>query len=209
MKHIVLTLTIFLLSLGGVSIAWGAMSSMHYEIDADYIGVGGAVSTSTNFSLSASVAGLAVGVTSSTSYQVQAGFISNDGGSISLVVNTNSVNLGELSTAAIKSGEVVVTVTTDQSTGFTLSIESLSGGSPHAVSDGAVSVGSEEYGIAATGAHSQLATDAGIATGLVLASASVPVTNDATTLVFKASISPDSASATYSQTIALAAATNF
>ncbi len=209
MKQQLLIMVIFLGSLGSVSAALAAMSSASYQISADYIGVGGGWSSSTNYTLNDSVANLGSGFVSSTSYQVQGGFVSNDSGTIGLSISATSVSLGTLSVSAVSSGSVVATVTTDQSTGFTLAVGSVSGSSPTAVSDGAVTAGSEEYGITTSGTYSAVSTHVAVVAGLTLASASVPVTNEATTLTFKASRNTNSTAATYSQTVVLSAATNF
>ncbi len=204
---LVVSMVIGSLWVGAVAVA--SMSSAHYEISSDYIGVGGGVSTSTSYSLSDAISNLSAGIVSSTTYEVQGGFVSNDAGLISLILSSDIVSLGTLSSASVKTGSVIATVTTDQSTGFTLSIGGVSGTSPAAVADGMVTAGVAEYGLSVSNQYSLTTGDVAVVSGLNLASATVPVTNEPITLAFKASVGPGASAASYNQSIALTAATNF
>jgi len=109
-------------------------------------------------------------------------------GILSMSISGTALNLGTLDIGAVSSASTVATITTDSFTGYTLSIGSVSGTVLTAVSDGAVTAGSEEYGMAVSGADAAFADDRGVSAGLALASANSAVTSREATLTFKAAI---------------------
>lgn len=189
-----------------------AMSSTNYFIYADSLDYGGDLSTSTSNNLQDSVGSeAAIGYGTSTSYEVKAGYQGIEVGTLTLSLGSSSVSLGTLSTAGVVvTSSVLATVNTNSETGYTLSISSVSGSSLTAVSDGAVDgVGStEEYGLALSGTHRAFVTDAAVVSSLALASYNSSVSDDATTLIFKAIRSSGTAANTYSQDLVLTAAVN-
>ncbi len=193
------------------SLVLAAMSSTNYYIYADSIDFGGGVGTSTSYGLQDTLGGYAVGISTSTSYQVRAGYQAAEIGTLSLLLDGNSVNFGTLNSAGVViSSSVAATVNTDSATGYTLSVSGVSGNSLAAVTDGTVDgAGStEEYGLAVSGSHAAYVSDAAIISGLVLSSVSVPASSDVTTLTFKAVRSSGSTANTYSQDLILTAAAN-
>lgn len=128
---------------------------------------------------------------------------------VSLTVSSSSLNLGTLSTASVSQASTTAYISTDSSTGYTLSISGVAGTSISSVADGAVSAGSEEYGLALEGANRAYANDMAVLAPRVLSSNSASVTNDQLDMIFRASISPTSTASVYSQTISLTAAVNF
>lgn len=191
-------------------VALAAMSSTNYYIYSDSLDYGGDLSTSTSNNLQDSIGGeIALGNSTSTSYQVKAGYQGVEFGTLTLSLNSNSVNLGQPAVGVVASGSVIATVGTNSDSGYALSISGLSGTALSAVSDGTVdgSGSSEEYGLAVSGSHSAYINDAAVVSGLVLSSF-FGATNDQTTLTFKAVRSSTSTAQTYSQDLTLTAATN-
>ncbi|OGH64537.1 MAG: hypothetical protein A3J66_01585 [Candidatus Magasanikbacteria bacterium RIFCSPHIGHO2_02_FULL_47_14] len=130
-------------------------------------------------------------------FELRGGFQAMERGSLSLQVSTTSVALGQLSTAAVTTGSLVVTVSTDSTTGYTVTVvedgnlRKGNGGDVDNiddVADGAVTAGVEEYGIRTVGGGGQLAADTAM-TGVALAVASSNMSvSHATTVQFRASI---------------------
>lgn len=185
------------------------MTSTNYHIFADSVNTGGELSTSTNYSLQDTTGESPAGVQTSGSYEVRGGYQAMERGTLSVSLDSNSLNLGELSVSSVASASTVATITTDSDTGYNLSIGSVSGASLHSVIDGEVTAGQEEYGVAVSGVGASFADDQAVTGGLLLASEPGVTTDRAITLTFKASRAAGSASATYSQSIVLATMANF
>lgn len=201
----------FLLVMLLPTVSLAAMSSTNYYIYSDSLDYGGGLATSTNNSLQDSVGGdLALGSSTSTSYQVKSGYQGVEFGTLTLSLDSNSVDLGQPNAGVVATGNVVATVDTNSDSGYTLSISGVSGTSLAAVSDGAVNgTGSaEEYGLAVSGSHAAYGDDQAVVNNLVLASTLSASSNDNTTLTFKAVRSSNSTAQTYSQNITLTAAAN-
>ncbi|MSU75679.1 MAG: hypothetical protein EXS55_04155 [Candidatus Magasanikbacteria bacterium] len=208
------TFFVFLVVLGlgallATPLVHAAMSSASYSIPADGITFGGVEATSTTYGTFSSIGGPPAGNTTSSSYIVRGGFLASDDGSLTLSLSSTSLSLGTLSASSVASGSTVATVNTNSGTGYTLSIGSVSGTGLTGVSDGTVTAGSEEYGVAVAGSNRAFTTDQAIAANLVLASYAGPVTNDQITLTVKASITSNSTAGSYSQSITLSEAANF
>jgi hypothetical protein len=209
MRRVSFLITILLLgSLAFPSASWGLMSSTNYTIFADSVDSGGVLSVSGTYSLQDTVGESPVGSSTSSVYEVIGGYQAMDWSVLVIDINTSTINLGTLNTSEVATSAVVAIVTADASSGYVLSIGSVSGSSLTAVSDGTVSAGSEEYGIAASGIDAAFSTDQGIVAGLNLSSSSTPVTNAQTNLTFKAAISGSSSAGSRSQTVTLMASTN-
>ncbi len=131
-------------------------------------------------------------------FVLRGGFQAMERGSLSLVVSTTSVALGQLSSAAVTSGSLTLTVTTDSNTGYAVTVledgnlRKGNGGDVDNiddVSDGAVTAGVEEYGIRTVGGGGQLAADTAVTgAALTVASLNSPVSLQATTVQFRASV---------------------
>lgn len=190
------------------SVSWGVMSSTNYTIFADSIDSGGVLSASGTYSLQDTAGESPVGYTTSSTYTVIGGYQAMDWSVLAIDIDSATINLGTLSTSQVTTGSVSVAITADADTGYVLSVSGVSGSSLSAVTDGTVSAGTEEYGVAVSGTDAAFADDEGIAAGLTLASSSTPVTSSQTTITFKAAISNSSASGARSQSIILTASTN-
>ena len=192
-------------------IAWAAMSSTNYYIYSDSLDYGGGLSTSTSNILQDSIGSeIAVGISTSTSYQVKAGYQGVENGTITLTLSSNNIDFGQPNASVIVTSSLLVTIDTTSDSGYTLSISSVIGSALVAVSDGAVngSGSAEEYGLALSGSHAAFSDDRAIVSGLVLSSFSSFITNDQTTLIFKAVRSSVSGVQNYSQDITLTVAAN-
>jgi hypothetical protein len=191
------------------SASFGVMSSTNYTIFADSIDAGGVLSTSGTYSLEDTIGETPTGGSASSSvYEVLAGYQAMDWSVLVLDVDTNTVNLGTLSTSAVTTSSATLSVTVDASSGYVLSVGSVSGTSLTAVADGTVSAGAEEYGIAVSGIDAAFADDQAIAAGLNISSSSTLVTYAETVVTFKAAISSASTAASLSQSITFSASTS-
>lgn len=201
---------------GGVlfdpSVLRAAMSSTDYYIYADDFSMGGSLSAGGTYSLQDTIGQSPADISSGGSYSLQAGYQFQTQGQISLSISSSSLGLGTLSsTGASSTASATVTITTDSTSGYVLSISSVSGTSLTAVADGAVDGdgNSEEYGVAVSGTGAAFVNDQAVAGGLTLSSSTIAVSNDATVLTFKAIRGASSTAATYSQSVTLSAVANF
>ena len=186
----------------------GVMSSTNYTIFADSVDSGGALGTGGTYSLQDTTGEFSVGSSTSGTYNVIGGYQAMDWSVLTIDLDTNSIDLGTLSESAVVTSSAVVTVTADADTGYVLSVASVSGTSLSAVSDGTVSPGVEEYGVAVSGTDAAFSNDQAIAVGLNLSSSSTPVASAQSTLIFKAAMSSMSVVGGRSQSITLTASTN-
>lgn len=208
MKKLSLLVIVLLGVLVFPSVSWGVMSSTNYTIFADSVDSGGVLSTSGTFSLEDTAGESPVGYTTSSTYTVIGGYQAMDWSELEMRIDTASINLGTLSTSAVATSSATVTITANADSGYVLSVASISGTSLTAVSDGTVSAGSEEYGVAVSGPDAAFGDDRAIAASLNLSSSSTPVTDTPTVLTFKASISSGSTAGARSQSITLTASTS-
>lgn len=182
---------------------WGEMSSASYSIYSDVIGVSGVeISTSTTYTLSDTVGEMGALVSASSTYYVTGGYQSMVRGSISFSLTSSSLNLGILNSSAVNSAAAVATVNSDDS-GYTLSIYNVSSSIPFTVADGAVTAGSDEYGLSVSGSNASVSGDVAATNGLLLVSSPTPILNDQSTITFKASTAGSATPGAYNQTIDL------
>ncbi|GEM_PF-930040 len=186
----------------------GEMSSTHYTIFADSIDSGGLLSTGGGVVGEDTVGEAMVGVSTGGQYTVRGGYQYLERGYLSVTVSETGLSLGQLNKNAIFSAQTVITVSTDSSAGYFLSFGTVTGNSINSVSDGAVTVGAEEYGVSVSGGASLVTGDVGVTSGLGLARVLSPIDFSTTTLMFKASISDSTTPGTYSQSVPLIVASN-
>lgn len=120
-------LSFFAVLLIGVPIAsaYVASSSM-YRLQSDSINVGGTLSTSTSFRVEDTVGEHAIGTSSSATYVVKAGYQQMQGSFLTVTVPANvtlAPNIPSVS-GGIANGLTSLTVTTDNTTGYSMSINS-------------------------------------------------------------------------------------
>lgn len=128
-------------------------------------------------------------------------------------MSTSSLNLGTLSTSATSSDSLTLTVTTDSSSGYTVSIAedgNLRSGANdiNDVSDTLVSVGAEEYGIHTTGSAGLLSNDTAINGTVNVMTDSGVVSGQTTDVTFTAGISGSTAAGSYSHIVTFTATVN-
>ena len=132
------------------------------------------------------------------------------------LLSGSSADLGALSTSSVKTAVTRMEVTTNARSGYTASISedgelrSSGGASINEVTDGAVTVGSEEYGIETTGDEAQGTNDFVITSGnTAVASSSGFATESRTAVIYKASIDLSTPSGSYSQIVTYLVTANF
>lgn len=206
MRSILVRLGLLVALIGFPTGARGEMSSPTYLIFADTIGVaGGEVTTTSVYTLTDTFSEVAATSTTGSTYTMRGGFQAMERGSLNMTLSSASLNLGTLSATAVSSASTVVSVTTDSATGFTISLSDVSGSMPTGVSDGTVSIGVEEYGVAVSGNGAAYSGDAAVANGLTLVSRGDAVVAEQYTLTFKASKGSGSVAGTYSQNMTVVA----
>ncbi len=187
----------------------GEMSSESYRIFADDFNVGGVYSTSTSYALNDSIGEWPSSLPTSTSYEIRAGFQAMEKGELSLTISDTTLNLGSLSVSAVSSDSATITVSSASETGYTLSITSADSSPIGAVSDGEVTAGSEEYGVAISGTGASFPNDQSIIAGRILATSSLAVSNNVLTMTVKASRTATTAYGSKTQNIVLGLSGNF
>lgn len=195
-------------SLGFPSVSLGVMSSTNYTIFADSIDSGGGLSVGGVYSLEDTIGESAVGSIVSSTYEILGGYQAMDWSVLQIEIDTNSIDLGSLTTAQVASSSALVSVTANAASGYVLSVGSVGGSSLAPVSDGAVTAGQEEYGVAVSSADAVFNDDREIIAGLNLSVSSTAVVAAPSSLVFKAAISAGTAAGVRSQSIILTASTN-
>lgn len=182
-----------------------------YHIYADMVDSGGALSTGGIYDLEDTVGESIATSTSGGVYNVRGGYQAMTSSSISMTISDSSLDLGNLSLVAVNTAGTDVFVSTDDLSGYVLSIASIAWGANVLTDVGsghAVVAGVEAYGVAASGMDSYLVGDWAVTAGQTLASSSTPVSSSGTALTFKATIGGGSVVGAYSQTIVLQASVN-
>lgn len=187
----------------------GEMSSDNYKIYADNFNVGGVYSTSASYAMFDSVGEWPASLPTSTSYEIRAGFQAAEIKELAMSISNSGLSLGDLDVSSVKSDSAIITVTSTSDSGYILSIGSAETSPIAAVSDGTVTAGSEEYGVAVSGTGAAFATDLSIIDGRILASSFVPINGNALTLTIKAARSSTTSYGSKSQSITLTLSANF
>lgn len=187
------------------------MSSTNYHIYADSINTGGTLSTGGSYSIEDSLGETpSTGTSTGGVYQINGGYQYMILGYLTLSIGSNSVNLANLGPNSISMATNTIVVDTNSGTGYTLSVDNVTGSILNNVADGVVSAGADEYGVNTSGGDGVLVADMAVVHGLVLASTTTtPASARSTDLVFKASTGAAPTVANYSQTITLSASANY
>lgn len=194
------------------------MSSANYTNWMDSFNVSGEeTSSSLNYQLQDTLGEIGTGTLSSANYANQGGFRQVEANPIlTFSISDNSIDLGTLSVAAISTANHTITTTTNSSAGYTTTIiedGNLRSGANdiNDVADGAVTAGSEEYGIRTSGAQGQMngADTAITSTTQTVASYSGYINSSATTITYKAAISASTSTGTYGHTVTFVSTGNF
>lgn len=133
--------------------AYATSSSNNFRIDEDFIGGGGLnTESSTNFKAGESIGDIGIGNSSSTNFQSQSGFTTTNDPTLTFIVNTASVNLGNFSAAVAAKGTATFSVYNYTSFGYIVQItgSTIHNGAyniPAMAANAASSPGTEQFGI--------------------------------------------------------------
>jgi hypothetical protein len=151
--------------------------------------------------------------TSGGGVQVRSGVQAQEKGVLTFSLSTSALSIGTLSTTNVAVSYVTTTISTDSETGYSLSVSedgNLRSGANDIddVGDGAVTAGSEEYGIETSGADGLLSTDTAINNSVLIASANGRITARETAVIFHTAISSATPDGTYSHTVTFTSTVN-
>lgn len=107
-----------------IAVVSAQMQSSSYRIESDSVNFAGGLSTSTNYNLESSAGEMATGDLGSTNFNLSAGYLQMVTTFISMSAPSNVTMLPAIAgiTGGVADGETTVTVTTDSSAGYSLSI---------------------------------------------------------------------------------------
>lgn len=207
-------------------------SSASFNLESEF-GIFGGSKSSAGYTLTDTGGGFAVGFGSSANYGTGSGFqyVLAEVREIVFIISTSSVNLGTLSTASVNTVSHTIEIDTNAAQGYQVTV--LEDGNIcripqpcdpandiNDVAGGTVDVGVEEYGLATSKAGQAITQDtscgpdpdnASAITGTAqsVASSSLPIDNDITTLCYAASISGTTAAGSYSHVLTYIATGTF
>lgn len=193
------------------------LSSDNYKVLTSDFRPGG-LSTSENYDASSILGAFEGLILNSDNYKTHGGYGGTlaDVDILSATISNTTVSLGELSTNSVAQNSITITATSNSTTGYTIRMsenQNLSDGSNdiNDVTDGTVSAGSEEYGIRTAGTAGQFNnTDTAITSSLkTITNHGSAVTDQVTTVTFKASIASDTTAGSYNHTVTFATVSNF
>ena len=189
------------------------MNSESYINWMDSLNFGGEeTSSSTNYKIQDTLGEIGTGGITSTNYAGLIGFRQTEADpTITFSISSSSVNFGTLSSGAVSTGTITVTTTTNAINGYVTTIyedgnlRTVGGADIDDVADGAVSAGSEEYGIRTSGAQGQMngADTAITSTAEAVASSSSWINGSAVVITFKAAISSTTEVGSYAHSVTL------
>lgn len=206
-KKLFLTAVLFFIFLPG-TITSQTLTSENYTIESSVLSGGGVSSTSANYILTETLSEPFATSTQSSNYQALGGFWYASQGRLSASVSSATINLGDFSRNSVSTASQTFTVTSTVVTGYSIQMTEdgnlRSGGNDvDDVSDGAVSAGSEEYGISTSGTDGQYnATDTAITDAYkTISTRSSTADGVQTTVTYKASVSAGTEEGTYSHSV--------
>ena len=187
------------------------MTSTNYTIFADDFN-SGLVFSSTTYRLEGTAGESPVGDMSSSTYQIVGGYNAMGRTNLTLSISDDSLNLGTLASTQINSASTDIIVTTDENSGYTLSISDVNWtqSSLPDVVGGSVDIGVEEYGFSISGGDVNVALigQDNVVAAATLMSSTTAVTNSVSTVTFKASIGGSTISGSRSQSITISVSNN-
>jgi len=201
-------------------------SSANYKLEGEF-GIFGGAKTSANYRLTDTGGGFAVTFGDSANYRSCSGFqcVIAQVPTITFSLSASSINLGTLTTGAVNTASHTISVTTNLG-GYTARVVEdgdLRRGTDtiNDVADGAVTAGSEEYGLATSESGQQITQDTDCpnaaynATGVTTSPQSVAshpgptYTAETTTICYAASIAGSTAAGNYQQILTYIATGSF
>lgn len=126
---------------------------------------------------------------------------------LSLTISDNTMDLGLVTTATVKTDQHTITVSSSAINGYTCSVVEDgnlrdNGNDINDVADNTVTAGSEEYGITTSGSDGLLGNDQAISEiSLDVACNAGPVTESATTIIYKTAVSSSTLTRHYSHVV--------
>lgn len=126
-----------------------------------------------------------------------------------------SAALGTLSTGSVKTTITGLIIFTNAASGYTISVyddgnlRTAGGDDIDDVADGAVTAGSEEYGISTTGTDAVGAGDFALTMNNTSAASSAGVSANRTAIIYQAAIASDTAAGSYSHSVTYTVTANF
>lgn len=148
------TLVVILLLAVSLPASVYAQSSTNYKVEETFFGTGGEVDmNSTNYNAHGSAGSLGVGSSSSDNFDAEAGFVTPNAPFLEMIVNTSSLDLGNLSASSTSSGSATFSVRSYLSSTYsvmTLSQAPTSEGGAQLdpmTSTAAAAAGTEQFGI--------------------------------------------------------------
>jgi hypothetical protein len=216
MKRLIITIILIFCLLPSTNFSRAAMSGGDYSIPVDAFTVfEGDESTGGDYSLDRTGGEFFAGNITGGTYTLKAGFQAILSNSLDYQLSETSISLdfGSSPQTTLASDSLVVGVTTDSLTGYTLSLAEdgnlVSGVNDiNDVSDGDVTIGSEEYGINTTGNDAMIVSDTAISGSVTIAKSTIPTEQSETTVNFEAAASVLSKAGTYTQTLTFTITTN-
>ena len=191
---VVSLLGMFFLSIPRLS---ASMTGGAFELYADTFSIADGFASSTDYTLEGTGA-FSSATSTGGAYELRGGFQAQEKGILTLSLSTTTLNLGVLSVSQVTtSSPVLVSVSTDSETGYSLSIAEDGNfrSGVHDINDVAdndVTAGNEEYGMEVTGTDRASTLPAGdqpvIGPGTTIANRTGGVTNRETTIKFLAAI---------------------
>lgn len=198
---------------------WAESSSSNFVLWGNAVTGGGNYSSSANFRLFQSAGDLSNQPLDSTNYHLAVGFEAlYEEPVITMSVTPNVVTLSPdpLTTSSVSTAGVTVTVSTNADFGYSVTATEIADFANHAaasmagVIDGTVSAGSEEYGIAVSGADAVFADDRSVSQiPQLIATRGVWGSDRSVSVTIKAAISESTDAGDYSGTIAFIGTANY
>ncbi|MFH1404819.1 MAG: hypothetical protein ABIH21_01820 [Patescibacteria group bacterium] len=192
-------------------------SSTNFKLWGHSFTSGGASMSSSNYITKGSAADNSTDKMTSTNYLSEAGFESlYEEPKLTMSLSETTVVLGTLVTGTFATGSITVSVSTNADFGYSLSltetraIQNTQGNIIDDVSDGDVTAGSEEFGVAVSGTDASFANDRAVTgSALTLASRSTWSAGVDSVISFKAAISETTQYGDYSGSYTFIVTSNY
>jgi hypothetical protein len=192
-----------------------AMESSVYRVSPDVLNESGGYSSSSSYRIWHNLGESPTGTSESATYRIGAGFLQPDDQVLSMIISSNSLDFGVLSSSLVSTQSFTVTISTDYSNGYTLNAyDNTPSGITNGLINGAKKIsdattpnnyinlpiaGVEHYGIVVTGTHAATGYASGTkinslddSTWIDIGSYDNYANNDVYNVEFRASISDTS-----------------
>jgi hypothetical protein len=201
-----------------------AMDSSTYRVNPDVLNESGGYSSSSSYRIWHNLGESPTGISESATYRIGAGFLQPDDQVLSMVISSNGLNFGVLSSSLVSAQSFTVTISTDYSNGYTLNAyDNTPSGIANGLVNGAKKIadattpnnyinlpiaGVEHYGVVVTGTHAAAGYTSGTkinslddTTWIEIGSYNNYIDNDVYNVEFRAGISNTSPAGINYQTV--------